>query len=155
MCLHHMGSLWLNKGSHDFQPSRIGPFWHRPLALGALHWPALDPYLSPGAVRALEFLWGLLSAGNWQQLRAYQMPGWWVPSKHIDRQFLWFCFFVYTCKIIPDSSSAPSALRNIWSPDGQREPQEDIPTRTHGNSTELWLRTSVPSPVFISLGDLE
>lgn len=114
----HVGSLWHSKRSHDFQTSRISPSWHRlffpsfttkawlrPLALGSPRWPTLHPDLSPGVVRALEFLCGLLSAGSWQQLRAYQMPGWWVSSKHTDRQFLWFCFFVYARKTSPNSSS--------------------------------------------------
>lgn len=164
----HVGSLWQSRRSHDFQIGRISPFqhrpffpsfitkaWLRPLALGTWHWPTLHPDPSPGVVRALEFLCGFLSAGSWQQLRAYQMPGWWAPSKHTDRQFLWLYFFISAHKTSPNSSSAPSALGDIWSPDGQGESQQDGPGGTHGCGTELWLRSSVLSPVFIFLSDPE
>lgn len=148
----HVGSLWKSKRSHDFQTSRKSPFWHRPFFPSfltkawlwpmALHWPTLHPDLSPGVVRAPRFWCELLSAGSWEQLRAHQMPGWWVPSKRTDWQFLWFCFFVYACKTSPDSSSATSALRNIWNPDGQEEPLEDSSCGMCGYNTELWSRSS-------------
>lgn len=77
--------------------SRVSPFWHRPffltsitkawlrpMALGPLQRPTLHPDPSPGVVRAPGFWRELLNVGSWEQLRVYQMPGWWVPSKHTD-----------------------------------------------------------------------
>lgn len=158
----HVGSLWQSKRSHDFQTSRISPFWHRPffpsfitkawLRPTALHWPTLHPDLSPRVVGALRFWGELPSASSWEQLRAMQMPGWWVPSKHTDWQFLCFCFFVYAWKTSPDSSSATSALRDMWNPDGQEEPREDSSRGTCCYNTELWSRSSVTNSAFIFLG---
>lgn len=161
----HVGSLWQSKRSHNFQISKVSPFWHRPffpsfttkawlrpMALGPLHWPTLHLDLSPGMVRAPGFWCELLRASSWEQLRAYHMPGWWVPSKHTNWQFLWFCFFVNVCKTSPDSSSASSALRDIWNPDGQGELWEDSSGGTCGYNTKLWLRSSLTNSVFTFLG---
>lgn len=66
-------------------------------------------------VKAPGFWCELLSVSIWELLRAYPR----CQGDEFLPNILWFCFFVNVCKIIPTSSSATPALRDIWNPDGE------------------------------------